>query len=363
MHPPPTIVKWLFYSKGDTMRTYKFGIMGSGMIAHIHAKAIQKIPNAAIAGIYGPVTESVQEFAAKYQCRVYLSSEEMLADEEVDVVNICTPSGIHAELAIAAARANKHVIVEKPLAVNKEDAQAVVRVQKETGVKICVISQLRFSSGVQALRDAVRHGKLGRMIMGSLSMLYYRSEEYYQNGGWRGRWSSDGGGALMNQGIHGLDLLSYICGPVVSVRAFYKTLFHDIEAEDTLCAILEFKNGALGTVEASTAIKPGSPRKIHIGGTQGSAVLTEDAITEWRADEPVPDSGEHWQTDAANDPSALDVTGHLLQFKNLLASIEGREELLVDAAAGCSTVELVLAIYESARSGKTVNLEMSEKDI
>lgn len=345
------------------MKTYKFGIIGCGMIANIHAKAIQKIPNAVIAGIYDPAADSVQEFAAQYQCRVYLSLEEMLADTGVDVINICTPSGVHAKQAIASARAGKHVIVEKPLAVNKEDAQAVVRVQRKTGVKICVISQLRFSCGVQALRDAVRQGKLGRIIMGSLSMRYYRSEEYYQKGGWRGRWSSDGGGALMNQGIHGLDLLSYICGPVVSVRALYKTLFHNIEVEDTLCAVLEFKNGALGTVEASTAIKPGSPRRIEIGGTQGSAVLTEDAITEWRVDKPVPDTREHWQMGAENDPSALDVTGHLLQFKNLLASVEGREELLVDAAAGCSTVELVLAIYESARSGKTVNLEMSEKDI
>lgn len=345
------------------MKTYYFGIIGCGMIAQLHVKAIQKMPSGAVLGVYDPVTENARAFAERYQCKVYLSLKEMLSDEELDIINICTPSGSHAELAIAAAHAGKHVIVEKPLAIHGKDAREVVRAQKESGVKICVISQLRFSPGAQALRTSLRQGQLGKMIMGSLSMRYYRSEEYYQNGGWRGSWSADGGGALMNQGIHGLDLLCYICGPVVSAHAFYKTLRHDIEVEDTLCAILEFENGALGTVEASTAIKPGSPRKIQIGGTQGSAELTEDAITQWKVDAPLPDGGERWQMDAANDPAALDVKGHLLQFENLLAAVEGREELLVDAAAGCSTVELVLGIYESARSGNTVKFEMSERDI
>lgn len=333
------------------------------MIAHIHGEAIGKMPGAQIRGVYDPVLQSAQAFAAMHQCRVYLTLEDMLADGELDVINICTPSAAHAGLAIAAAHAGKHVVVEKPLAVSAEDAQAVVRAQEETGVKICVVSQLRFAPGVQALRCAVRKGQLGRMIMGSLSMRYYRSAEYYQNGGWRGKWSADGGGALMNQGIHGLDLLCYICGPVVSVRAFYKTLLHDIEVEDTLCAVLEFENGALGTVEASTAVNPGSPRRIEIGGTRGSAVLTEDAVTEWKADAPLPDAGKRWQMNAANDPAALDETGHLLQFENLLAAIGGREELLVDARAGCKTVELVLGIYESARSGNTVNFGVGEDSI
>lgn len=345
------------------MKMYKFGMIGCGMIANIHAKAIQQIPTGEIGGVYDPMPERAQEFAVRYQCKVYSSIEEMLADAELDIINICTPSKTHAELAIAAAHAGKHVIVEKPLAISVEDARAVVQVQKETGVKICVISQLRFSPGVQALRKAVQEKQLGKMIMGSLSMRYYRSEEYYQNGGWRGHWATDGGGALMNQGIHGLDILCYICGPVVSVRAFYKTLLHDIEVEDTLCAILEFKNGALGTIEASTAIKPGSARRIEIGGTQGSAVLTEDAITEWKIETPMPEMGQNWKMDAANDPAALDVTGHLLQFKNMLAAIDGREALLVDAVAGSKAVELVLGIYESARSGNTVNFEMSENDI
>lgn len=343
------------------MKIYKFGIIGCGMIANIHVSAIQKIESAEVYGVYDPVLERAQEFAAKCGCKVYVSIEEMMADKELDIVNICTPSGTHADLAIVAAKAGKHVVVEKPLAISTEEAKSVVCVQKETGVKICVISQLRFSPGVQALRSAVQQGQLGKLIMGSLSMRYYRSEEYYQNGGWRGKWATDGGGALMNQGIHGLDILCYICGPVVSVRAFFKTLLHDIEVEDTLCAILEFQNGALGTLEASTAINPGSARRIEIGGTEGSVVLKEDMITEWNAKVPAPNREDCWKMDAANDPSAIDAAGHQLQFENLLLAIEGKEGLLVDAMEGYRMVELINGIYNSARNGSIEYFEVSEK--
>lgn len=344
------------------MKTVRFGIIGCGMIAGLHAQAIERIEGAVLGGAYDPVRENAESFAQKYQCRVYETLGEMLADKELDAVNICTPSGTHAELAVAAAGAGKHVVVEKPLAIRLEDARAVVEEGRKNDVKICVISQLRFSDGVQTLRRAVQEGRFGRMVLGSLSMRYYRSEEYYRKGGWRGRWISDGGGALMNQGIHGLDILCYLCGPVVSVRAFYRTLHHEIEVEDTLCAILEFQNGALGTVEASTAVKPGSARRIEIGGTEGSAVLTEDAVTQWEVDAPLPVEKTSWQIDAAKDPTALDVTGHRLQLENLIAAMEGRESLLVDAEEGCRMVELILGIYQSARTGGTINFEIKGRD-
>lgn len=344
------------------MKTYKFGIIGCGMIAHIHASAIKKIEGGEVYGVYDPILEKAEGFAAKHKCKVYLSVEEMMKDRELNIINICTPSGTHADLAITAAQAGKHVVVEKPLAVRTEDAQAVVDAQEENGTKVCVISQLRFSPGVQTARNAVQKGQLGKLIMGGLSMRYYRSEEYYRNGAWRGKWDTDGGGALMNQGIHGLDILTYICGPVVSVRGFFKTLLHDIEVEDTLCAILEFKNGALGTVEASTAIKPGSARRIEIGGTEGSITLKEDVITEWNAKIPLPDMQKSWDMNAANNPAAIDATGHQLQFENLIGAIEGKVELLVDARAGYRMVELINGIYTSARSGNTVYFEVNERD-
>lgn len=337
-------------------RTYRFGIIGCGTIAQIHAGAIASLPQARIAGVYDPVRESARAFAVRHGCGVYETVEKMLADPTVDVVNICTPSGTHAELAVAAAKAGKHMVVEKPLAIHLADADAVVKAQREAGVQICVISQLRFSPDVQALRAAVRQNAFGRLVLGSLSMRYSRSAEYYRNGGWRGHWASDGGGALMNQGIHGLDLLCYLCGPVRRVHAFAKTLRHNIEVEDTLCADFVFENGGLGVLEVSTATEPGSARRIEISGTEGSATLTEDALTEWRCKAPRPPKREGWQMNAANDPAAVDIAGHRLQLENLLNTIEGRETLLVDACQGRDTVAIVLAMYQSARTGQVITL-------
>lgn len=336
------------------MEQYRFGIIGCGMIAQIHAKAILSIPGARLAAVYDAVSAGAYALAQQCGCRVCTSVQEMLEDPGIDIVSICTPSGTHAELAVAAARAGKHVVAEKPLAITAESARAVVRAQEQYGVQICVISQLCFSPAVQAVRKAVAEGAFGKLVLNSLSMRYYRSAEYYQKGGWRGRWATDGGGALMNQGIHGVHLLRYLCGPVRSVRAFSKTLYHSIEVEDTLCAVLEFESGALGTIEASTAVQPGSSRRIELGGTLGSVTLTEDTITQWQSPTPAPVLCGGWEIGAANDPAAVGIAGHRLQLENLLAAIEGRQRLLVDAREGCATVELVLAIYDAARSGETV---------
>lgn len=339
------------------MKRYRFGIIGCGMIAQIHGAAIAQMPNAVITSVYDPVPSGAEAFALRNSCRAASSLEDLLTDPEVDIVNICTPSGTHAQIAAAAARAGKHVVVEKPLAITAESAEEVVRAQKEYGVHICVISQLRFSEAVQSLRQAMEQGTFGAPVLNSLSMRYFRSEDYYRRGGWRGKWNTDGGGALMNQGIHGLDLLCYLCGPVRSVHAQYRTILHQIEVEDTLCAILEFESGALGTLEVSTAVSPGQSRRIEIGGTLGSAVLQENEIVKWDAKAPRPNVSAPWRVNAANDPSAIDCDGHRLQFENLLDAIEGKRPLLVDAEEGCRVVKLIRAIYESAEKGQTIQLK------
>lgn len=339
------------------MKQYRFGIVGCGMIARIHAAAIVQLQNAVLTAVYDPIPAGAEAFASSHGCRTAASLEELLADPEVDIVNICTPSGTHAQIAVAAARAGKHVVVEKPVAITAESAEQVARAQREFGVQICVISQLRFSEAVQTLHQAMEQGAFGNPVLNSLSMRYYRSEDYYRCGGWRGKWNTDGGGALMNQGIHGLDLLCYLCGPVRSVHAQYRTILHQIEVEDTLCAILEFESGALGTLEVSTAVSPGQSRRIEIGGTLGSATLQENEIVKWDAKVPRPNLDAAWRINAASDPSAIDCDGHRLQFENLLAAIEGKAPLLVDAEEGCRVVKLILAIYESAQTGKTILLK------
>lgn len=339
------------------MRIYRFGIVGCGMIAKVHAAAITQMQNAVIAAVYDPVLSGAEAFAARYSCKVAAALEDLLADPQIDIINICTPSGTHAQIAVVAAKAGKHVVVEKPLAITAESAEEVVQAQKEYGVQICVISQLRFSEAVQTLRQAMDQGAFGTPVLNSLSMRYYRSEDYYRSSGWRGKWNTDGGGALINQGIHGLDLLCYLCGPVRSVHAKYRTILHQIEVEDTLCAILEFESGALGTLEVSTAVSPGRCRRIEIGGTLGSVVLQENEIVKWDAKVPQPNIDTSWRVNAASDPSAIDCDGHRLQFENLLATIEGKSPLLVDAEEGCRVVKLILAIYESAESGRTIILK------
>ena len=338
-------------------QAYTFAIMGCGMIAGIHVAAINAIPGAILTGVHDVVEERCIAFAKKHNCRAYPTQQALLEDSRVDIVCICTPSGLHASAAVAAANAGKHVIVEKPMAINLADADAVIEAGRLNGVQICVISQLRFSPAVDALRHALHSGALGKMVLGNLHMKYHRSAEYYKSGVWRGTWEMDGGGALMNQGIHGVDLLCYICGPVTTVTARAKTLVHSIEVEDTVCAILEFENGALGILEATTAMKPGYNRQLEVCGSEGSVVLEENTVSKWdlTLDYPMPENN-NIVTGSANDPANISYTGHLCQFENLLKAIRGEDSLMVDAKQGRIPLALILAIYESAKTGCTVKL-------
>lgn len=333
-----------------------FAIIGCGAISEVHAAAIVAVDGAALAGVFDRDAERAQAFARHHGCAQFSSLEQLLQSGNVDAVAICTPSGQHAGLAVAAALAGKHVAVEKPIATTLADAELVIAAQKTNNVKVTVISQLRFTPEVQALREAMAKGAFGRPVMNSLSMRYHRSPEYYQNGGWRGTRAMDGGGALMNQGIHGVDLLLHICGPVVSVYAKSGALVHDIETEDTVCAVLEFASGALGTLEASTAIMPGKPRRLDICGAQGSASLEENTIVQWDLPLARPVQRKNLAAGAANDPAAIDFEGHRLQYQNFIGAIRGEEELLVDAEEARRALALVLAVYRSAECGKPITL-------
>lgn len=335
---------------------YRFGIIGCGTVAGIHAAAIESMDQAELAGVFDPVPAKAEAFAAENGTAVYDSLEKMLADPSIDIVNICTPSSTHASLAIQAARAGKHVVIEKPVATSLEEADAVVRTVTETGVKAAVISQLRFASDVQRLHQAIQQKALGKIVLASLSMRYSRDSSYYQKKSWRGQWKASGGGALMNQGIHGVDLLCYLCGPVKKVHAFSKTLVHPIEVEDTLCSLLEYESGAMGVLEVTTAVHPGRARVLVVSGTKGDVTLTEETVTEWNGMLPLESTGHQWKMDTANDPASVGSEGHRLQLENMLRAIEGKEDLLVDAKTGRDTVAVILAMYQSAKSGESVCL-------
>lgn len=328
----------------------RFGIIGCGMISEFHAKALTLMEDAELVAAFDTHKISVDAFAKKYDCKAFYELEQMLKTEIIDAVCICTPSGLHAPLTLMACKAKIHVLVEKPMALNVEDAIQIVETAKKCEVKVGVVSQLRFSEGIQQLKKCIEEGVLGRLIFGNITMHYYRNPDYYTSSDWRGTWRMDGGGALMNQGIHGIDLLRYLMGDIKNVSGRIKTRVHKIEVEDTAVAIVEYENGALGTVSASTCSKPGQPRIIEVCGEKGRVVLNEDKIVTWEvegSDKPeISRRGLDNQT--SSDPGALDVSGHYMQLQDFVKAILTDKEPLSSAWEGMKTVEFIRGIYESA---------------
>jgi UDP-N-acetyl-2-amino-2-deoxyglucuronate dehydrogenase len=336
-----------------------FGIIGCGMISGWHAEAISRIPRARLVGVADNVAKLRNGLAVKYGVASYDSVEQMLADPDIQVVSICTPSGLHAPLAIRSAQAGKHVIVEKPMALNLQDADRMIDTCERNQVKLGVISQLRFSATIQQIKQALDEHSLGRVVLGDLYMKFNRTQEYYDQGNWRGTWEMDGGGALMNQGIHGVDLLRYLMGPVKSVTAHARTLARKIEVEDTAVAILEFQNGALGVIEATTSVYPGSTRRLEVNGDRGSVVLEENSIVRWDIQgqtQPPDILAEHAQSDTSSNPGAFGVEGHLYQISDLVDAIFNDRRPVVDGKEGRNALEIILAVYRSSSAGELVLL-------
>ena len=341
----------------------RFGIVGCGGIAAFHAQAVEAIPEARLTAACSGSFEGARCFAEAHPGIVPCESfAALLARDDVDAVCICTPSGLHTPQAIAAMRAGKHVVCEKPMSLTLEEADALIAAERETGRMVCIISQFRFSPAVREIRRALDAGAFGRIVSGSLSMEYFRSHEYYASAAWRGTWAMDGGGALMNQGIHGVDVFRHLMGPVKSVHALTRTLTRRIEVEDSAAAVLEFESGALGTLQASTTASPGYPRRIEICGEAGSVALEEDSIARW--DLPIPCAlpvGNAAKNVGAANPLSISNAGHLLQIHNFVDAILHGAPLTAGAATGRPPLEIILAVYESSRTGKTVYLDGSRR--
>ena len=334
------------------MNKVRFALIGCGMIARIHGAAIARIPEACLTGVFDPNMASAERFAQEHKVTVYPTMEALLASPEVDAVCICTPSGLHASQAVAAMEAGKHMVCEKPMSLTLADADRMIETAERTGVKTCVISQYRFSDATREVRRAIQEGAFGRIVSGSLQMKYYRSLEYYASGAWRGTWEMDGGGCLMNQGIHGIDVFRYLMGPLKSLSAITKTLTRPVEVEDSAAAIVEFANGAIGTIEGSTTCFPGYPRRIEICGDKGSVVMEEDSILRW--DLPIPcriPVGKNAQNVASSDPGAIACSGHVTQIQNLVDAVLHGAPLMADVSTGRPPLEVILGIYESGKTG------------
>lgn len=348
--------------------TYGFGIIGCGMISRFHARAIADCPQARLVGCFDVYAPSAEKLAEETGCQAYEKLEEMLANPEIQIVTIGTPSGAHLEPALAAAKAGKHIIVEKPLEITLERCDQIIAACREAGVKLAVVFHSRFHDSSQTLKNAVESGKFGRLTVGDAYVKWFRTQQYYDSGAWRGTWELDGGGALMNQAIHSVDLLTWLMGPVVEIRALFGCLDHErIEVEDTAVASLRFANGALGVIEASTAVYPGYLKKIEIHGSQGSAALEEEDLIHW--DFANPDEADKAILEKMNqkvssgggaaDPAAIGHHGHAKLFADMIHALETNSEPKVNGEEGRRSVEIILGIYQAAESGESVSLPLS----
>src|SRR5258708_1786001 len=260
-------------------RKLRFGIIGCGVIGHIHAEAISSLSDAQLVAVADVIPKRAQELAEKFHVTPYEDFQEMLAHEELDVVDIGTPSGQHGEHACQVMRSGRHVIVEKPMEISRAAIEEMLRVQQETGVKLAVISQHRFDPVTRQVYDLVEEQAFGRLVLGNAIIPWWRSQAYYDSGAWRGTWELDGAGALMNQSIHSIDLLQCLLRPVRSVFAYTDTLGPPMRTEDVGVAVLRFANGALGTIAATTRAYPGVSTRIEIYGDKGSAVIEDDQLS------------------------------------------------------------------------------------
>lgn len=342
-----------------------FGIIGCGMISKFHAKAIADISDASLVACYNRTADKAEVLASEFGGQVYTDLNAMLAREDLHVVTICSPSGAHAEPCIAAAKAGKHVIVEKPLDVTRERCDAMIQACEDAGVKLATIFPSRFHESSKLMKQAVDSERFGQLTLGDAYVKWFRTQEYYDSGAWRGTWELDGGGALMNQAIHSVDLLLWLMGPATEVSAHVATVAHErIEVEDIAVATIRFANGALGVVEATTASFPGSLKKIEISGSKGTAILEEEDIIKWDFAESTPDDdrlreemlGKTKTGGGAADPAAIGHHAHAELFRDFLQAIRDDRAPAIDGVEGRRSVDLILAIYESAKTGRAVKL-------
>ncbi|MEI7922089.1 MAG: Gfo/Idh/MocA family oxidoreductase [Planctomycetota bacterium] len=351
-------------------RQFGFGIVGCGMIAEFHTKAINDLPNARVVAAFSRSATNGEKIRqiADGGCEIHTDYTQFLAQPGLDIVCICTPSGAHLEPALAAAQAGKHVVVEKPLEITVERCDAIIEACERAGVRLCSIFPSRFSPANIQLKSAIDSGRFGKLTLGDTYVKWWRTQDYYDSGGWRGTWALDGGGALMNQAIHNVDLITWLMGDVAEITALTATLAHDrIEVEDTAVAALRFRNGALGMIEAATSAYPGLLKRTEIHGSDGSARVEQDDITLWSfrtesdTDKAIAAQilGRSASNSGASDPRGINHAGHRDQLADFLAAIETGAAARVDGREGRKAVEIIRAIYESAKLRRTVELPLS----
>jgi predicted dehydrogenase len=340
------------------MKTWNIGVIGAGMVADFHAKSIESLPNTKLAGICDSGSGKAKLIAEKYGCPVFADYNAMLHSDAIDIVTIATPSGMHKAPAVEAAKCGKHVLCEKPLEISLDSIDAMIEAHEKAGTYLGGIFNYRFNDSVKHLKQAVVSGKFGTITHAAIAVPWWRSDAYYQNK-WRGTWSVDGGGAIMNQSIHMVDMLQYMMGPVDTLYACMGTLGHNIETEDTAAAVLKFRNNAIGSIYGSTASFPGQARSIMITGTKGTAVMEDNYIKIWQfdtmTDEDTTLTSRYKapeQAAGASDPAAIPFELHAKNIAAFTDAIDAGRPFEIDGHEARKAVALVLALYTSAKENR-----------
>lgn len=333
-------------------RQLSIAVIGCGLIGKYHLRAIQSTPELRLAGVWDAVSEVSDTTATIFNTRAYRSFAELIHDPEVDMVDICLPSGLHSEVGCAAAAAGKHIVVEKPIDITLEKAERLVQTCRESQVYLAVIMQNRFSPSVVKVKRALEENALGRLLAGEATIKWFREPSYYRNSPWKGTKALDGGGALINQGVHTIDLFQWFFGEVRSLTSLVRTTLHEIEVEDLAMALMEFKNGALGTIVGATAMKPGFPERIELYGTQGTIILEAGRVIRWQVD----GYSEADYIDSAadgngsSDPGGIPIENHQLQLAAIAKAIIAGTQPPVSGEEALTSLKLILDIY--AANGK-----------
>ena len=332
----------------------KIALIGCGMISAFHAKAISELDNAVLVGVYDKAIDRAEAFAEERGITVYKEYEDLLKSD-VDLVAICTPSGLHVDFAVSLLENGKHVLIEKPVAITYEGCKRL----KETAEKynrVCAgVSQFHYSEEIKKAKEILDSGILGKIFLCNLDMKYHRSKQYFANS-WRGTFAMDGGGALMNQGIHGIDLIRFLNGDIEYVNAKVGTFVHDIEVEDTAVARVRYKNGAIGTIQGTTSVYPGYPRRMEFYGDKGSMVLEETTIIYLNVPE-MPElniSITSHKTNSSNNPSSISHEEHKIQYRDVIKAINTGSKLYYTLDEAIDSVKTILAIYDSSNQDKDV---------
>jgi UDP-N-acetyl-2-amino-2-deoxyglucuronate dehydrogenase len=345
--------------------TIRFALIGAGNVAKIHAAAINAIANSQLTVVCSRGQARGEELAQQNGAVWVQDYHEAVNRNDVDAVIICTPSGTHGEIAEAAAHAGKHLLVEKPLEITLPRIDAMLKIADQYGIRLGCVFQSRMREGVQAAKVAIDAGRLGKLIAANAFVPWSRSAAYYQDS-WRGTWELDGGGALMNQSIHSIDLLQWLAGDVASVYAHAEALVHSIQAEDTATALLRFANGAQGVIQGMTSLYHGQMARIEIYGSKGSIVLEDGRVILWKLADATDEEAERltgldtWKGSGASDPTSIGFYLHQQQIEQFIAALQDKNAPFISGADGRKAVEIVRAIYHSARHQQPVTLPFAD---